>query len=91
MNKKHNPSGGVEPLNSITADFAKTLKRIREKKRLTQHDLEDNSGLSLRMISDLERGIRQPTLKTLFKLSKGLNMNLLAFIEQVQKDMGEHP
>ncbi len=92
MNKISNPRVGShdEPLNSITADFAKTLKRIREGKRLTQHDLEEKSGLSLRMISDLERGLRQPTLRTLFKLAKGLGMTIMELIEQLLKEMGNH-
>lgn len=79
-NKKYSP---------ITQQFAIILKRLREENNMTQHELVNSSGLSLRMISDMERGIRQPTLITLFKLSKGLNISILALIERLLKEMGE--
>lgn len=75
--------------SGITEDFARILKEIRSEKKLTQHDLTDRSGISLRMISDMERGIRQPTLITLFKLAKGFDMPVLTFMRRLLKDIRE--
>ena len=75
--------------SGITEDFARILKEIRAEKKLTQHELTDRSGLSLRMISDMERGIRQPSLITLFKLAKGFDMPVLAFMKRLLSEMGE--
>jgi DNA-binding XRE family transcriptional regulator len=75
--------------SGITKDFARILKEIRFEKKLTQHDLTNRSGISLRMISDMERGIRQPSLITLFKLAKGFDMPVFTFMKRLLKDMGE--
>ena len=80
-------SNDNESLSSVTKDFARILKKIRKEKNLTQHDLEERSGLSLRMISDLERGVRQPSLITLIKLSKGLDISLMNLIEQLVREI----
>jgi len=74
-------------LLNINQNFATTLKVLRKEKGLTQHNLREKSGLSLRMISDLECGIRQPTLGTLFKLAKGLNISMSELIERLLKEM----
>ncbi|MDA0196497.1 MAG: helix-turn-helix transcriptional regulator [Bacteroidetes bacterium] len=63
-------------LRELNKNFASTLKELRVSGSLTQHDLSDRSGLSLRMISDMERGLRQPTLGTLFKLAHGLGISI---------------
>jgi len=76
-----------EAVSKITGDFAKTLKNVRTEKDLTQHGLSDKSGLSLRMISDLERGVRQPSLITLYKLAKGLGVTLPQLIEKFLMEM----
>ena len=90
MNYTTNPKEGKsEALSKITQDFAKTLKNVRVEKSYTQHDLSERSGLSLRMISDLERGIRQPSLITLYKLAKGLGIPLLQLIEKFLKERGQ--
>ena len=72
-----------KPNSQITEDFGRVLKNLRTEKKLTQHDLTDRSGLSLRMISDMERGIRQPSLITLYKLARGLDMPVLEFMERI--------
>ncbi len=87
MNHTENSSEDKANLSrNITEDFAKTLKHIRAEKNYTQHDLSENSGLSLRMISDLERGIRQPSLITLYKLAKGLDIPLPQLIEKFLRE-----
>ena len=67
--------------------FGKHLKKVRKEKGMTQNNLENKSGLSLRMISDMEGGITQPTLTTLFKLAKGLNMALVELMEPFSMDI----
>lgn len=70
----------------ILSTFANTLRNLRMERDMTQHDLEDKSGLSLRMISDMERGVKQPTLMTLIKLAKGLDISVVELIGQFIKD-----
>lgn len=49
--------------------FAENLKRIRTAKGLSQTDLAGLTGLSQASISNMERGEKMTSLKTLLKLS----------------------
>ncbi|XOV91539.1 MAG: helix-turn-helix domain-containing protein [Bacteroidota bacterium] len=69
----------------IPKEFGKVLVRLRKEREMTQHNLADSSGLSLRMISDMERGLIQPSLITLFKLAKGFKISPPNLIEKLVK------
>ncbi|MCA9876639.1 MAG: helix-turn-helix domain-containing protein, partial [Thermomicrobiales bacterium] len=56
--------------------FAGELRRCRLAARLTQRDLAERSGISVRAISDLERGInRHPQRETARMLSAALALS----------------
>jgi predicted ATPase/transcriptional regulator with XRE-family HTH domain len=40
------------------SEFATSLRRLRERRRLTQEELAERAGVSARTISDVERGLR---------------------------------
>lgn len=48
------------------------LRRIRERKGLTQEGFADISGFSQQYISGLERGKRNPTIITIYELARAL-------------------
>ncbi|MEQ8339158.1 MAG: helix-turn-helix transcriptional regulator [Cyclobacteriaceae bacterium] len=73
--------------SNIPKEFGKVLAILRKEKGMTQYDLVASSGLSLRMISDMERGLIQPSLITLFKLAKGLNISILDLIKRLLESM----
>jgi len=50
----------------------KNVRRVRTTKGLTQEQFADRSGFSQQYISDLERGLRNPTVVTLFELAQAL-------------------
>ena len=66
--------------DNITEIFGETLRTLRSKKSISQNGLAKTSGLSGRMISDIERGLKQPSLITLMKLANGLKVSLAYFI-----------
>lgn len=47
---------------------------------MTQEQLSERSGLSQQYISDLERGLRNPTVVTLYELAQGLGSTPVALI-----------
>jgi transcriptional regulator with XRE-family HTH domain len=67
--------------------FAKVLRRQREKKKLSQEKLAELCDLDRTYISLLERGLRQPTLTTIFRISKSLDIIPSKFIEEIEKEM----
>lgn len=56
--------------------FGKRLKSIRQKKGLTQLDLELESGISRTEISRIENGLKNIEFYTIVKLSEALNVSL---------------
>ena len=47
--------------------------RIRRERGLTQEQLAERSGLSQQYISGLERGLRNPTVVTLYELAVAMD------------------
>ena len=55
--------------------FAHRLGRLRTQLGLTQQVLAERSGLSVRGISDLERGLRHPRSDTVQRIARALGVN----------------
>lgn len=74
-------------MDKITLEFAKTLRRLRAEKNLTQEELAQRSGVDYKYLQKLEgQTPSSPTLSTLEKLSKGLNISLAEFIKSVDTE-----
>lgn len=61
-------------------NFCENLRAFRKQKRRTQKQLAMFAGLSQSYISDLELGIKSPTLNTIEKLSRVLKVSLLELL-----------
>jgi transcriptional regulator with XRE-family HTH domain len=62
----------------------KNVKRIREKKGLTQERLAEISGFSQQYISGIEQGRRNPTVITLYELAASLGVSHLELVRPVR-------
>ena len=58
----------------LLARFASNVRRLREKKKLSQKALADKVGISVSYVSMLERGQRSPPLETIEKMAKALGV-----------------
>jgi transcriptional regulator with XRE-family HTH domain len=56
-------------------EFAKAFRKIRRARGLTQEDFYDDSGRTY--ISELERGLKNPTLTKIDQLARPLNVHPL--------------
>lgn len=59
---------------TLTQAFAFTVHKLRTDRKLSQGALAEACKLDRTFISMLERGRRQPTISTLFKLGKALKL-----------------
>jgi transcriptional regulator with XRE-family HTH domain len=75
----------------LTAAFADVLRQLRERSGLSQEALATKSGLDRTFISLLERGQRQPTLKTMARLAQALDIGLAALSKRVEDRLNENP
>lgn len=53
----------------------RNVKRLREKKGLTQERFAEISGFSQQYLSGLERGQRNPTVVTIYELARALGVS----------------
>ncbi|REE90612.1 DNA-binding XRE family transcriptional regulator [Paenibacillus taihuensis] len=68
--------------------FGDLLKQARLKAGMTQETLAFQAELDRTYISLLETGKRQPTLMTLFALSKALELRPSDIIKEIEKKVG---
>ena len=61
---------------SVQQKFGKKLRTLRDEAKLTQEKLGELTGLDRTYISDIERGVRNPSLKSLQKLAKAFNVSI---------------
>ena len=65
--------------------FATTLRVLRMERDLTQERLAERAGLHLNSVGLLERGLREPSLYTVFQLATGLDMTPAEFVQAVSE------
>lgn len=73
-------------LDSIEISFGRVLKRLRQIQGLSQEELGFRSGYHRTYISLLERGLKSPSLNTIFKMAKTLEINPSDLISKVEQD-----
>ena len=60
-------------VSALCGAVSEALKKERLKQNLSMSALAERAGLSQQMVSYVERGIRRPTLDTVFRMALGLN------------------
>lgn len=71
-------------LEAVEALFGQVLQQLRKEARFSQEELGFESGYHRTYISLLERGKKNPSLKTIFQLAEALGVQPSVFIERVQ-------
>ncbi|OOE11828.1 transcriptional regulator [Stutzerimonas degradans] len=59
--------------------FGQRLRDVRLSVGISQEDLASRADLDRTYVSGCERGKRNPSLKTIAKLAKALNINIMDF------------
>lgn len=64
---------------NITIIFGKKVAELRKKRQMSQEALADKCNLHRTYIGAIERGEKSPTLNTVEKIAKGLNVEIYEF------------
>lgn len=72
-------------MDSLGLKFGKILRQLRTEGKFTQEELATDCGLDRTYISLLERGLRQPTLSTLFKIAEVLKVSPSSIVKTLEK------
>jgi transcriptional regulator with XRE-family HTH domain len=65
--------------------LVRRLIRIRKDKKLSQYKIARISGLSTSGVSALEKGERNPSLVTCFKIARALDIKLWEILRDIEK------
>ena len=71
----------------LDESFAKVLRQLRKEKKLSQEKFGFEAGLHRTFVSQLERGRKNPSLRTLSVICKALSITLAEFMLLVEKEM----
>ncbi len=69
--------------------FGRVLRRLRQKKGLTQEELGLDADLRRTFVGILELGQQQPTLTTILKLAKVLEVKPSRILDLVEREIQE--
>ena len=67
----------------VRKKFGKRLRALREERGWSQEEFADRAGLHRTYVSAVERGVRNPTLSVLERLSKALGISITAMLQGV--------
>lgn len=70
----------------LCAAVTQAIKKERLRQNLSMNALAERAGLSQQMVSYIERGMRNPTLDTLFRLSIAMEIDLFLLIKDAAQD-----
>ncbi|MBT1706306.1 helix-turn-helix domain-containing protein [Chryseosolibacter indicus] len=73
-------------MKSLEERFGEILRNLREKNGITQEALAADCDLDRTYISLLERGLRQPTIGTLFKIAEALKVPPSKIIKELESN-----
>lgn len=63
----------------------RALKKLRGKKSL--YTLSNEYEISTSLLNNLERGLKDPQLTTVFKVSEALGVKASDFVEMIEKEL----
>ena len=63
-----------------------TVKEARQFRKMTQRELMDATGISPKEICDIETLKANPTIKTLRRIAKALDMQLIVDFVPIRRD-----
>lgn len=69
-------------MNNLELLIGEKLYRLRQSKGYSLSQVEGLTGVSKSMLGQIERGKSSPTVNTLWRIAKGLNVSFSFFIEE---------
>lgn len=74
----------------VAKAFGMTLQRFRHKAKLSQELLAEKAGIDRTYVSLLERGLRTPTLLTVFEIAKALEVSPVELVSATMEEANEN-
>lgn len=72
----------VQPRVGVERAFGDVMRTVREEVGVSQMGLHVKTGLDRTFISDLERGVQCPSLRTIFRIASGLGVSATKLVRR---------
>lgn len=76
-------------MSKINQALALVVTRQRKLTNFSQEELAAIAGIHRTYVSQIERGLKSPTLPVLFKIAAALNINASEIILEIEKEVHE--
>jgi transcriptional regulator with XRE-family HTH domain len=76
----------TRPLELSEDDLARALQRLRKRHGVSQETLAEESGYHRTYISQLERGLKSPSLRTLGSLARVFGFSTSKLVAEIEKE-----
>ncbi len=76
-------------MTNINQALGRVLAKYRTIAKISQEELADRAGIHRTYVSQIERGLKSPTLSVLLKISISLNTTASSLIAEVEKNIDE--
>ena len=73
---------GIGHYEAIRKEIIRLLREERGNRKLSNYAVAQNSGVSESMLSLVERGLRNPTMELMLRISDGIGADLPALIKK---------
>jgi transcriptional regulator with XRE-family HTH domain len=74
----------VQPPFGVERAFGESLRQIRKERGISQESLSFDSSLDRTYVSLIERGLKSPTIRTLFAVAKVLEVRPSDLLRQTE-------
>ncbi len=74
----------MKKVEGLNIAIGETIKELRVDRNLTQEELAERCDTSAVYISEIERGIKNPTAQSLMLVALSLGMKMSELIEEVE-------
>jgi transcriptional regulator with XRE-family HTH domain len=74
---------------ALAVSFGQAVRNRRQTLGLSQEELAWRGGLNRSYVTDIERGARNPSLRTIGRLAEALQMPLYALLREAEEQLPE--
>jgi transcriptional regulator with XRE-family HTH domain len=76
-------------MTDINKALGQVLIKYRILTKISQEELADRAGIHRTYVSQIERGLKSPTLSVLFQISRSLNTTASVLIAEVEQALND--
>jgi len=76
-------------MTNINEALGQVLVKYRTLAKISQEELADRASIHRTYVSQIERGLKSPTLSVLFQISRSLNTTASVLIAEVEQALND--